>query len=96
MESVPVLGDDGVSPNKGALTRDETLRLCQLIAERKPESGGFAVLTAATRSRGGGGPLSLQGVYGRCERLNRMLYIGRIVRRRDVELDVGFEDPALA
>ncbi len=42
------------------------------------------------------GPLPFQDVYGRSERLSRMLYIGRIVRRRDVELDIAFEDPTLA
>ena len=42
------------------------------------------------------GPLPLQGVYGRGERLNRLLYIGCVVRRRDVELDTAFEDPTLA
>ena len=42
-----------------------------------------------------GGVLPLQGVYGRGERLNRMLYIGCIVCRRDVELDSALEDPAL-
>ena len=96
MESVPVLGGEGVSPNKVALARDETLRLCQPIAERKPENNALAGVAKALQIVDVDGRLPLQGVYGRGERLDRMLYIGCIVRRRDVELDIALEDPTLA